>query len=217
MQLQSAGFATMDQLWTVVATFLGTPEKALGSSLVIAVVSGIGWMIARVLGSRADRTRQQIIWQLEFIQRQLEELYGPLEFLLVEGEGTFRVLLSQLGRSYVFDAQDQISGNDLKTWLFWAESDLMPRNRQIRELLATKAHLIDGKELPPSYTEFLLHHSSWEIAHKRWKDQSVTYNWHSHTNWPREFAKDVRHSFFRLKEEHANLLGRLTARVLHKS
>lgn len=212
-----AALRTMDQLWTVIATFLGTPEKALGSSLVIAVVSGIGWMIARVLGSRADRTRQQIIWQLEFIQKQLEELYGPLEFLLVEGEGTFAVLLSQLGRNYVFDAKDQISGSDLKTWLFWAESDLMPRNRQIRELLATKAHLIDGGELPQSYTAFLLHHSSWEIAHKRWKDESVSYSWHSHTNWPRGFAEDVRSSFSRLKQRHASLLGQLTAGVLHNS
>lgn len=207
----------MDQLLTVLAKFLGTPEKALGSSLVIAVVSGIGWMIARILGSRGDRKRQQIIWQLEFIQKQLEELYGPLEFLLVEGEGTFQVLLSQLGRNYVFDAQDRISESDLKTWLFWAESDLMPRNRQIRELLATKAHLIDGRELPSSYTEFLLHHSSWEVAHKRWKDQKVGYNWHSHINWPREFAMDVRNSFSRLRGEHSNLLGQLTAHVLRKS
>ena len=137
------------------------------------------------------------------------ELYGPLEFLLVEGEGTFRVLLSKLGRNYVFDAQNRISESDLKTWLFWAEFDLMPRNRQIRELLANKAHLIDGEKLPPSYEEFLLHYSSWEIAHKRWKEQGVAYSWHSNTNWPGEFASDVRNSFSALKREHAYLLGQL--------
>jgi hypothetical protein len=208
---------TMDQLKTVAGTFLATPEKALGSSLVIAVVSGIGWMISRFFGSRADRKRQQILWQLEFIQKQLQELYGPLQFLLVEGEGTLRVLLSQLGRNYVFDEQDRISESDLRTWMFWAESDLMPRNRQIRELLATKAHLIDGRELRASYQEFLLHYSSWEIAHKRWKEQDVSYSWHSQINWPREFAIDVSNSFTSLKRQHANLLGQLTAHLLRKS
>jgi hypothetical protein len=163
----------MNELLTILSRFLGTPEKALGASLVLAIVTGVGWMIAHVISITSDRKRQQLAWRLEYTQKQLEELYGPLEFLLTEGKGTFEVLLSNLGQNYVFDVNGFISDDDLKTWMFWAEADLMLRNREIQKLLASKAHLIDGSKLPESFEIFLSHYSSWEIAHKRWKRQKV--------------------------------------------
>jgi hypothetical protein len=87
---------------------------------------------------------------------------------------------------------------------------MMPRNREIQRLLAAKAHLIDGARLPVSYETFLSHYSSWEIAHKRWKEQGIPYSWHANTNWPRDFEKDVRNSFIYLKDLHSDLLGKLS-------
>jgi hypothetical protein len=142
--------------------------------------------------------------------RQLEELYGPLAFLVTEGEQTFRDLLRRFGRTYVFEDDEPMPTNELNTWLFWVEEDLLPRNRQIRGLLATKAHLIEGAILPKSFAQFLEHQSSWELAHRRWKKENVAYSWHSETKWPTSFPRDVLETFGALKDRHSRLVGELS-------
>lgn len=190
-------------------SLFATPEKTLGYAGALALLSAVGWLISHALTVRSEQRRQQLIWQLEFASEQLEKLYGPLAFLITEGEQTFRDLLTKLGRDYVFDINDSIPPQDLKTWLYWAESDLMPRNRQIQTLLASKPHLIEGARMPTSYIDFLHHHSSWELAHRRWKEQGVEYSWHSAINWPRHFEKEVLDTFAEIKGRHAVLLGQL--------
>jgi hypothetical protein len=190
-------------------TLLATPEQTLGVAVLIASLSGIGWVIAHAVTVRNERRRQQLIWQLDFTARQLEKLYGPLAFMIIEGEQAFADLLRRLGRNYVFQKGRTLPEEELKTWLFWAESDLMPRNRRIQKLLESHPHLIEGEKMPHSYVEFLKHHSSWEIAHRRWKEQQVEYSWHSEVNWPKDFQVDVLDEFRKIKERHAALLGQL--------
>lgn len=199
----------MESLTSFLAGVLATPEKTLGYAGALAFLSAIGWLINHALTVHSERRRQQLIWQLAFTSEQLEKLYGPLAFLVTEGEQTFRDLLKGLGRNYVFPENNSLAPEELKTWLFWAESDFMPRNRQIQALLASKPHLIEGAKLPDSYVEFLRHYSSWELAHRRWKEQDVEYSWHSEINWPESFANDVLNTFTRIKERHAALLGQL--------
>src|SRR5262245_6196878 len=125
-------------------TWLTTPETTLGYALALAIVSGIGWMVAQAVTTRIDRRRQRLVWLLEFTARQLEELYGPLAFLVTEGEQVWEDLLANLGRDYVFPEKGTLSAEDLSTWMFWAETEFMPRNRNIHALLAAKPHLIEG-------------------------------------------------------------------------
>jgi hypothetical protein len=142
----------------------------------------------------------------------LEELYGPLAFLVIEGEQTFRELTQALGRDYVFDQSDYISGEDLKTWLFWAENDFLPRNEKIQVLLSQKTHLLFNSRMVESYLAFLNHHNSWKIRHLRWKEQGVEYSWHSQTNWPTNFTKDVMNAYEGLQEQHMQLLAKIKPR-----
>jgi hypothetical protein len=131
--------------------------------------------------------------------------------MLAEGQQTFKDLLRKLGRSYVFSGSEKLSKEDLDTWLFWVEKDFLPRNRRIQELLASKAHLIEGPQLPDSYLEFLKHYSAWEIEHKRWLEQQVEYSWRSSINWPKQFELDVSETFSILKNRHSKILGKLSS------
>jgi hypothetical protein len=170
------------------------------------LLSAVGWLVNHAITGRSDHRRQQLVWQLAFASEQLEQLYGPLAFLITEGEQTFRDLLKKLGRNYVFFGDNPLPPEELKTWLFWAENDFLPRNRQIQALLASKSHLIEGAKIPDSHIEFLKHYSSWELAQK---EQGAEYNWHSEVYWPRSFEYDVLTTFAQFKQRHAALLGRL--------
>ena len=136
----------------------------------------------------------------------MKYLYGPLAFLIYEGRRTWNDLLEKLGREHVFMGH-KLEQKELDLWLYWVDHDFMPRNYEIKNLLASNAHLIDGAELPPSYITFLDHHNSWYVEHQRWKEQGIQYSWHSKVNWPDDFEKEVIVTFERLMKEHEALIG----------
>jgi hypothetical protein len=180
-------------------------------ALIGAAVAATGWFINHWLTARREEGRRRVEAQLKFIERQIEELYGPLAATLYEGRRTFLDLLDSLGRRYVFLHNGPLPEDELRTWLFWAETEFLPRNDYVKNLLKTKAHLIYGGEFPESYVDFLDHCNSWAVNHRRWKEQQVAYSWHSKVNWPEAFEKQVIDTFQLLKHRHAELLGELTA------
>lgn len=183
-------------------------DLTLTIAILGAAVSAIGWVANYILSTAADKRRQRLISQLDFTKQQLEELYGPLAFLVLEGEQSFRELLEVLGRNFVLLGEDgTISEQDLKTWFFWIENDFFPRNQKMKDLLASKTHLIEGERVPESFLAFLNHEHSWKLLHERWQKQSIPYSWHSKVNYPQEFPKDVLSTFEKLKQRHSRLLG----------
>ena len=183
--------------------------ESIGSIVSGSIGALAGWLIPHLLDLRKERRNHQLQAQLKFVERQIEELYGPLAASLYEGRRTFRDLLESLGRDYVFPESDELPEDELSTWLYWAETDFLPRNEYIKSLLKSKAHLIDGAEFPDAYVEFLDHCNSWAISHKRWLEQQVKYNWHSKVDWPDAFENQVIATFQTLKRRHSDLLGEL--------
>ncbi|ACK73531.1 hypothetical protein PCC7424_5181 [Gloeothece citriformis PCC 7424] len=185
----------------------------MDSNVVVGILAGsitaFGWLVNHILTARRERHKQQTEALLNYVERQLEDLYGPLAFLVYEGRRTFQDLLDTLGRKYIFIENQPLSEKDLKTWLFWVENSFLPLNEKIQKLLMTKTHLIEGSHFPESYLVFLDHHNSWLIQHERWKKENVEYSWHSKVNWPEQFEKDIIKSFELLKTKHSNLLGKL--------
>ncbi len=176
-------------------------------SILIAIISGavtaIGWLVSHILISRREDENRRIEASLRFIERQLEELYGPLAFSVWDSTRAFTDLLETLGRSYVFHPDRPLPEDELKVWLFWLDNFFFPKNEKIKELLMTKTHLIEGDEMPASYIKFLEYYNSWNIDHLRWKKESIAYSWHSKMNWPEQFSLDIINTFKSLKAQQS--------------
>ena len=181
------------------------------AALVTAMAAALGWFVAHHLQARRADDERRAKAELEFLERQIEELYGPLSSLLHEGRRSFEDLCLSLGRNYIFPSSGMLPTNELNTWIYWAETEFLPRNQRIKELLSTKAHLIQGADFPTSYVDFFDHASSWATNHRRWKDQDVPYSWRSRVPWPIAFEADVHITFRELKQRHNVLLGRISA------
>ncbi len=82
---------------------------AVWAALITAVMAAIGWFANDKLTSQRDELRRKTEAQFRFVERQLEELYGPLSAELHEGRRTFVDLLESLGRNYVFPADGNLS------------------------------------------------------------------------------------------------------------
>jgi hypothetical protein len=186
-------------------------EVVQQGAVLAAIIGAIGWFVSHQhQKSRANEERRAKA-ELEFLERQIEELYGPLASLLHEGRRSFSDLCISLGRNHIFPANGCLPANELKTWLYWAEAEFLPRNDRIKNLLIAKAHLIHGSEFPKSYIDFLDHANSWAINHRRWKDENVEYSWRSRIDWPPGFEREVLQAFGELKRRHNVLLGRISA------
>ena len=184
-------------------------NPAITVAVITACVTALGWVVTNYLSQRREEQKVKAEATLRYVERQLEELYGPLVALMYEGRQVFQELLRSLGRDYVFLEGVALPQDELKTWLFWADNSFLPRNRQIRDLLTSKPHLVEGSDFSESYVLFFLHESSWRVRHERWVKEKVAYDWHSSVNWPLQFERDVIDTFKALKAKHSELLGML--------
>lgn len=199
-------------------------------AFVAAAVTAVGWMVNFVLSGYRERQKQRATASLKFIERQLEELYGPLAFLILEGKRSMQDLREQVDRDVLpsnnistsFESlTDKIQREKqsasvtkdekyLPLWIFWAENDFLPRNEKMKELLMNKTHLIDGDRMPESYLLFINHVDSWRLKHLRWLKERVPYSWHSKTLWPAEFDEEVLNTFEKLKKQHTCFLQKIS-------
>ena len=185
-------------------------EISILVAIISATVTVVGWLISHILTVRRERETQQLTALWKFTERQLEELYGPLSFLIWDGRRAFADLLEIFGRNYVFPESGTLTEDELKTWLFWLDNYFFPKNAKIKELMESKTHLIEGEEIPPSHIAFLEHHNSWYLNHLRWKKDGVEYSWHSKINAPKAFEEDILDTFKRLKARHTKALRKIS-------
>src|SRR6266852_796491 len=184
-----------------------TMDVTLAVALLGAGLTALGWLITNILSTSAERRRQRLIFQMEFTKQQLEELYGPLTFLILEGQQSFQDFTAALGWTEEPPEDKVLSEQEHQTVFFWVEYDFFPRNKKIQELLSSKTHLIEGERVPESFLTFLDHYNSWYIRHLRWQKQGIEYGWRSKIPWPISFDEEVKSTFRRLKKRHADLIG----------
>lgn len=55
-------------------------------ALLGAMVTALCWLVNHNLSTFTENRRQRLLLQMEFTKQQLEELYGPLVFLMIEGQ-----------------------------------------------------------------------------------------------------------------------------------
>ena len=185
-------------------------DVTLAVALLGAVVTALGWLISHILSTSAESRRQRLISQMEFTKQQLEELYGPLTFLILEGLQSFHDCNAALGWKEGEEWREVLSEQEHQTISFWVEYEFFPRNKKILELLSSKTHLIEGEGVPESFLIFIEHYNSWSIKHLRWQKQGVEYGWHSNIPWPMNFNEDVLSAFSELKKRHAILIGMIS-------
>lgn len=179
---------------------------AVAAALIAAAIAALGWFVTYVLRRRADLESARREAAVRHLERQLDELYGPLAFLILEGTRVFDDLVQDFGTEWR-DGRRMLDADEVEKWLFLVDTHFFPRNEQIEELLSTKAHLIEGNRMPDSFLAFLDHHSSWKLDHLMWKKTGKLERLYSRRRWPARFAEDVLQTFQELKLRHAELLG----------
>ena len=181
-------------------------DTALLIAIFGAIVTALGWLV----NAFVERRRQRLLSQLDYAKQQLEELYGPLAFLVLEGQQSVTDFAAIIGGKDIRVQGSDLSENELALWNFWVENDFFPRHEKIKTLISSKTHLIEGEKVPKSFLTFVEHYNSWLMHHKRWQQQGVKYPGYSKIAWPLEFNEEVLSTFEMLKKRHSILIGKIS-------
>lgn len=121
----------MDKFWAA-----ALPNLMAGGFGLFGVYLG-----ARLSSSRARRTTA-IRFELERVERQLDELYGPLLALDKTGAGLWALFCRRSG----YEAgKGTLTAEQRVEWLHWLEVVLHPVNRQMVALIQSHASLVDDQ------------------------------------------------------------------------
>jgi hypothetical protein len=181
------------------------------AALIAALVTIAGWAVSNFLtGKREDQSRKSQA-ALRHLERQIEELYGPLEGLL-----TYAGVVYQLEQTRKKLRPANEADKDELAIQYFIENHYIPINQQIITLLRTKAYLMVGDRTPESFVGFMQHAASLEGFHNLWRKTGLKsfFMPPPEKNWPDIFHKEVSETLSNLRTKHDELILDLTGRKL---
>jgi hypothetical protein len=172
------------------------------SAIVAAAITLTGWFITSGLAKRREDEGRRQQAALKHLERQIEELYGPLLGLIQQSGAVFTVARQ---RHELKDSDSEAA------WQYFIEKYFLPLNLQMVRLLSTNVHLRDTDTWPPSYLEFFTHQAQFESLHNLWADKRIDSASIKGAGWPKQFGEDVGKTLNDLKARHNSYLNKLGA------
>jgi hypothetical protein len=171
-------------------------SSAVEIALITASVTVVGWFVTRVLEFVSSRRTTRSETRQRYVQKQIEEFYGPLFSLVWQifnsNHLQFRILSGgQLD-------QDQ-RGRIIE---YFASTHFKPLHEEIRQILKAKLYLVDGSEMPVSFYEYLQHSSQELIQHDLWIAQKIDTSYIPGRPFPQAFYDEIEQTLKRLMSEY---------------
>jgi len=169
-----------------------------------ACVAILGFFVAYVVNLRLAQRSDQLAW----VSRQLSDFYGPLYALVNATEISWRAFRAnhRPGGSFWGDPDNPPSEADAAAWRLWMSLVFMPLNRQMRDLVVTKAQLLDEDQVPDCLLTLCAHVSTYEAILGQWANGDFSEHV-SAVPFPRqELTKYAVESFGPLKSKQQRLI-----------
>jgi hypothetical protein len=169
-----------------------------------ACVAILGFFVAYVVNLRLAQRSDQ----LGRVSHQLSDFYGPLYALVNAMNISWEAFRAthRPGGAFWGDPEDPPSDDDAAAWRLWMSLVFMPLNRQMRDLVVTRAHLLDQDQVPDCLLTLCAHVSTYEAILGQWA--SGDFSQHvSAVPFPRQQLTDYAvKSFGPLKSKQQRLL-----------
>jgi hypothetical protein len=173
-----------------------------GSGLAVAAVGAtLAYFNSQRLGQRQAR--------LDRVNKQLEELYGPMLSLSEGSSASWAIFRDRYrpGRPFIGGDGPPPTSEEVSEWIAWMRTVFMPANRTIHQLIVTKTHLLDDDEMPAVLLVFLAHVSGYEVTMSAWDGGDFS-RLNSLIDHPGDaFTAYTRTAFSTLKHRQQELLG----------
>jgi len=181
--------------------------KTIATLAVTILIAFSGYAVKYLNDLRLDQRKNQ----LERVNRQLRELYGPL-FSLVRASGiTWDAFLHRYKSQGYFQEGPGVSPKteeEKAIWRHWIGHVFMPLNIEMASVVTEHADLLDGQEMPACLYLLMAHVNGYKGIVKAWEEGNYSKHM-SLTPFPGrdllEYTKEKYHAF---KAQQILLLGK---------
>jgi hypothetical protein len=170
------------------AAIIGAVAALIGA-LIGGLVTAVGWYVTK---RKEDLFRRQEA-SLNYRQRQIEDLYGPLFGIIQQSRAVYDVAkkfvpINKDGRIDVQNFQPEHE----KIWAHYVDSYIRPLNKQAVELIRSKMYLLNSDTLPESFRQFLEHTTHLEAVNSLAREGLNTFPNAPWAGYPAQFNQDVK-------------------------
>ncbi len=186
-----------------------TLTAALITAAVTILVALIGYLVTYWNNIRLSQRMEQ----LNRVNKQLSEFYGPLYSIVDTGNRVFDTFRTRYrpGVSYL-EGTPPPTEEELKVWRLWMSTVFMPRNLQLYDLIMSKSDLIIETDIPDCLKDLCAHVAAYQTLLKKWQDNDFSEH-KSLINFPRKTLTEYAlQSFKQLKSKQAKLIGEVSGR-----
>ena len=177
---------------------------AILAALIAATVTVAGWNVTSFLSRRREDRTRRLELTLKHIERQIEELYGPLLSLIVQIRSTWAVQMRLLSE---VDQKDRVSTSKSFRIEFF-----LPLHAEMKGVLSSKLFLVEGGEVPSSFRRYLEHSAEQflrdHLEEKLALDASVALQ----AMWPEQLEEEIEATLKELMSQYNECLSDLDPR-----
>lgn len=158
----------------------------------------------------SSRRSQQQRDQLDRVNDQLSELYGPLFALVESSDIAWRAFRTKhQPNNAFFSDQHPPTEDDLAAWRTWMNTVFMPINTELVGIIQQNAHLLIESDMPNCLLMLSAHVASFSAVVNQWEHGNLS-DHQSLVDYPSESLISYANiSYKGLKQEQAKLLGLL--------
>jgi hypothetical protein len=131
------------------------------SILVPALMVAVGWFVAAWLTRRREDRTKRLQITIEQAEKQVNDFYSPMIFLIEQLDAIHNA------KSEMVEAQPD--NQEIIERVAYSEH-FLPTHQEIANLLKTKIHLLEAREVPSSVLDYINHFTSENIARSVEKD-----------------------------------------------
>jgi len=185
------------------------------ASLGAIAVALVGFIVTYAISLRLAVRKDQ----LDRVDRQLRELYGPLFSLNRASAEVYRAFRQEWRRGVPGYWSNPVppTEEEAAAWRLWMVEVFFPLIARMENLVIQHADLIDETEMPPCLLELVTHVSTYQAVLRAWQDG----DYGRHTSmlpYPRATITEyLERRYAELKQRQAELLGTAPSRRVLRS
>ncbi|KAK9802650.1 hypothetical protein WJX73_000703 [Symbiochloris irregularis] len=148
--------------------------------------------------------------QIERVNEQVKELYGPLLACVTASKSAFDAMVRQHGeqcttQEFISAAREKPESEEAKTYRHWMKTVLQPLNEKARDIIVNRADLLEAPAVEPLLLQLVAHVSAYRVILARWEAGDLN-EW-SAISYPDKLLQYVQTEFEKIKKRQADLLG----------
>ena len=179
--------------------------KFIVSIVTAIILAGTGYLYTW----NQSRSDAQYAAQLERVNQQLREYYGPLYALVEADDKSFQHFVNNTRpevRNAYWDSNNPPNELQQKKWRTWFIEVTIPNYLKMEEIIMNHSDLLIEDDIPHPIIELTSHIAGYKTVVAAWKEGDYSKNW-SFSNFPQEVRVYLRDSFSNLKLRQKILLG----------